>query len=240
MAGLGFVGGQVASVILLFFSAAAAGQTSRLTQLATQRVSPSWVVISQLVGLWIGFVSAVVWTSRVRGTGSIRRDFGLEFRVQDIVLGPVIGLVGQLVLLTLLYLPLEHLIPHLRDKLAQPAKHLTAGFPGADLAVIAVLTVVVVPVVEELFFRGLVLRSLVRLFAPAGVLLGPTLAVLTSGILFGLAHAQPLQLLGLAAFGVVLSAMAYRFRRLGPSILAHATFNLIAVVSVASPSGLLH
>jgi hypothetical protein len=31
--------------------------------------------------------------------------------------------------------------------------------------------------------------------------------------------------------------MAYRFRRLGPGIFAHATFNLLAILSVA---GILH
>jgi membrane protease YdiL (CAAX protease family) len=233
------VGGQVVSGILLFVSAAVNGQASNLAQLASRRVPPSWVVISGLVGLWIGFLGAVFLTSRVRGTGSVRHDFGLEIRARDIVLGPLIGLAGQLILLRLLYLPLEHVIPHLNDKLSQPAKHITGGFPGSDLAVIAALTVVVVPVVEELFFRGLILRALVRIFARAGPVIGPTLAVVSSGIVFGLAHFQLLQLLGLAAFGVVLSVMAYKFRRLGPSIFAHATFNLLAILSVAFPSGLL-
>jgi len=237
---LGFVGGQVVSLILLLASAAATGNLSRLTDLTKQRIPPSWVVISGLVGLWIGFVGAAVSASRLRGTGDLRRDFGLEFRPRDIVLGPVIGLAGQLLLLRLLYLPLEHVVPHLNDKLSQPAKHITGGFPGADLAVIAVLTVVIVPVVEELFFRGLLLRALVRIFGRAGGAVGPSLAVVTSGILFGLAHFELLQLLGLSAFGVVLSVMAYKFRRLGPSIFAHATFNLLAILSVAFPTGLLH
>ena len=107
--------------------------------------------------------------------------------------------------------------------------------------VIGILTVAVVPVVEELFFRGLVLRALVRVCRPLGPALGPALACVSTGIIFGLAHFEALQLLGLAAFGVVLSVMAYRFRRLGPSIFAHATFNLLAVVAVASSTpGTVH
>ena len=239
LAALGFVGGQVVSGILLYVAAAVNGQTSRLGQLTTEAVPPAWVVIPGLVGLWVGFVTAAVIASRSRGTGSLRRDLGLEIRPRDVVVGPIVGLGGQLLLLRLLYLPLEHVVPHLNDKLSQPAKHLTGGFPGANLAVIAVLTVVVVPVVEELFFRGLILRSLVRIFHGTGRVVGPTLAVGASGILFGLAHFETLQLLGLAAFGVVLSVMAYKFRRLGPSIFAHATFNLLAVLSVAFPTGLL-
>jgi membrane protease YdiL (CAAX protease family) len=154
-----------------------------------------------------------------------------------VVIGPIVGLGGQLALLPVLYLPLEHVVSHLDSRLSQPAKHLTGGFPGSDVAFIAVLTVVVVPVIEELFFRGLLLRSLLKLFQPAGTFLGPALAVTLSGVVFGLAHFELLQLLGLAVFGVVLSLMAYKFKRLGPSIFAHATFNLLAVLSVAFPTG---
>jgi membrane protease YdiL (CAAX protease family) len=96
--------------------------------------------------------------------------------------------------------------------------------------------VAVVPVIEELFFRGLLLRSLVRICGPAGKALGPVLAVTLTGVLFGLAHAETLQLLGLAGFGIVLSAMAYKFDRLGPGIFAHGGFNLVAVLALAARS----
>jgi uncharacterized protein len=178
--------------------------------------------------------------SRWRGTGRVFRDMGLRFRPWDPVIGVVIGLLGQFVLVTLLYLPWEQLDPHLAHELEQPAKHLTGGFPGSDLVVIGVLTVLVVPVVEELFFRGLLLRGCLRLFRGAGRIVGPTLAVVTTGVVFGLAHAELLELLGLAAFGVVLSVLAYRSKRLGPSIFSHATFNLVAIVGVAHQSGMVH
>jgi membrane protease YdiL (CAAX protease family) len=220
--------------------AAATGHASDVSKLAARTVPPAWVVVTGLVGLWMGFVGAVVLTSRTHGTGSLRRDMGLEVRGWDLLIGPLVGLAGQIVLLPLLYIPLEHAVPDLSNKLQQPAKHLTGGFPGADLAVIALLTVVVVPIVEETFFRGLVLRALLRLFRRAGPVVGVTLAVVADGVIFGLAHFELLELLGLAAFGVVLAVLAYRFRRLGPCILAHATFNLVAVLSVAYPTGLLH
>ena len=70
-------------------------------------------------------------------------------------------------------------------------------------------------------------------------MLGPTLAIISTGIIFGLAHLEPLQLLGLAAFGMVLALMAYRLRRLGPGIFAHATFNLAAILAIAHSNGIL-
>jgi hypothetical protein len=185
------------------------------------------------VGLWVGFGGAVVAASRLRGSGSVAADMGLRVRRFDPLIGLGAGLAGQYVVVYLLYLPWEHFDPTLSQQLQQPAKHLTGGFPGVDLAVIAALTVVVVPVVEELFFRGLVLRAFVRLFRGAGRRFGPVLSVTLTGIVFALAHAQLLELLGLAAFGIVLSVMAYRFKRLGPSIFAHATFNLVAILGIA-------
>jgi hypothetical protein len=236
-AALGFVVGQLASGLLLVIVAAVTGHSGELSRLASRTVPPGWIEVTGLVGLWTGFVGGPILASRMRGTGSLRRDMGLEIRPWDVLIGPALGLAGQILLLPLLYLPLEHAIPHLDERLKQPALHLTGGFPGADLAIIAVLTVVVVPVVEELFFRGLVLRGLLGLFRRAGPVIGTTLAVVADGVIFGLAHFELLQLLGLAAFGIVLSVMAYKFRRLGPGIFAHAVFNLLAILTVA---GALH
>jgi hypothetical protein len=232
-AGLGFIVGQVASSILLVVVAAATGHSGQIAQLATRAVPPAWVEVTGLVGLWLGFVSAIVLTSRLRGTGNVFADMGLKVRPWDVVVGPLIGLGGQLLLLPVLYLPLEHVVPHLDRRLKEPAQHLTGGFPGSDLAIIAVLTVVVVPVIEETFFRGLVLRALLRVFKGAGPVVGVALAAVADGVIFGLAHFELLQLLGLAAFGAILALMAYRFRRLGPGIFAHGTFNLLAILSVA-------
>ena len=236
-AGVGFLVGQVASAILLALVAAVTGHSSDVWRLAQRSAPPAWVVVTELVGLGGGFVGGAIVASRAWGSGSVRRDMGFAIRLRDVPVGVVTGLAGQWLLLPLLYLPLEHVVPHLDQRLKQPAQHLTGGFPGADIAVISVLTVVVVPLVEELFFRGLVLRSLVRAFRGAGPVLGTALAVVLTGVVFGLAHFELLELLGLAAFGVVLSLLAVRFRRLGPSIFAHATFNLLAILSV---TGVLH
>jgi membrane protease YdiL (CAAX protease family) len=236
----GFIGGQLLSLVILYVIAAANGHLSDLARLSALAVPPAWVVVGGLVGLWIGFIGAVVAASRLRGTGSVVRDMGLRFVWWDVVVGVGAGIAGQFVLVDALYLPFEHFDKNLSHQLQQPADHLTGGFPGADLVVIALLTVLVVPLVEELLFRGLVLRGFVRLLRGAGRSLGPVLAVTATGIVFGLAHFELLEFPGLAAFGILLSVLAYKFRRLGPGIFAHATFNLIAILSIAFPGGVLH
>ncbi len=99
---------------------------------------------------------------------------------------------------------------------------------------------------EELFFRGLLLKALVRLFTPLRAaggarVVGVVLAVVVDGLLFGLAHGEWVQLAGLAAFGMILAAVSYRTGRLGMNMVAHGTFNLVAIVAIASGgSGLIH
>ncbi len=227
-AAFGFIAGQVASTILLVVVAGLTGHGSEIARLSTQPVPPAWVEVSGLVGLWIGFVGAIVLTSKARGTGSIVRDMGLRVRPWDVLVGPLIGLGGQLVLLPVLYLPLEHVVPHLDQRLKEPAQHLTGGFPGSDLAVIAVLTVVVVPVIEETFFRGLVLRALLRICRGPGPWWAWPWPPSPTGSSSAWRTSNCSNCSGCSAFGAVLALMAYKFRRLGPGIFAHGMFNLLA------------
>jgi hypothetical protein len=101
------------------------------------------------------------------------------------------------------------------------------------LVVLGVLVCFGSPLVEELYFRGLVLRAAAGRLAPLGARLGPVASVVLVGALFGLVHFEPLQLLALVGFGMVLCVLAWRTGRLGAGIVAHMTFNTLAFVSVA-------
>jgi membrane protease YdiL (CAAX protease family) len=96
---------------------------------------------------------------------------------------------------------------------------------------------------EELFFRGLLFKALVRLFTPVsgGVTtargVGVVVAVIVDGLLFGLAHGEWVQLAGLALFGMALAAISYRTGRLGMNMVSHASFNLIAVIAILGQRG---
>ena len=79
------------------------------------------------------------------------------------------------------------------------------------------------PVVEEIFYRGLLQRSLERRF---GVWPG----ILGSALLFGVSHFQLLQLPALVLFGVVLGLLAQRTGRLAAPIAAHIVFNMTTVL----------
>ncbi|HMC51320.1 MAG TPA: CPBP family intramembrane glutamic endopeptidase [Acidimicrobiales bacterium] len=181
-----------------------------------------------LIGLWLGMLGAVAVFTRFRGRRPLAASLGLRFRPRDIPLGLGCGLGSQFLLVPVLYLPLRAVSPHIYRDLGRPAESLTRRAHGPGFAILAVLVVVGAPVVEELFFRGLLQRSLAGWVGP-----GPAIGM--AAVSFGLAHGEAVQLVALIAFGVVLGLLAQRSGRLGPGIVAHAAFNgaTIAVIALS-------
>jgi hypothetical protein len=167
--------------------------------------------------------AALLWVSRAKGLGSWRDDFGLELRRTD-TRALVVG-VGLQLLLTLTIVPLTRLA---HRPSSQELVRLIDANTNVALAIgILISTVVVAPLVEELLFRGLLLRSLLRR-------VDPRRAVLISGALFGVVHlTDPNALVAVPALsilGVVLSMVALRTNSLSAPLLIHAGFNLTATV----------
>ncbi|WP_243075701.1 CPBP family intramembrane glutamic endopeptidase [Microbacterium sp. SS28] len=112
------------------------------------------------------------------------------------------------------------------------------GAPGfATVAVVAVTVVVVSPLVEELFFRGLVLRALAQRLADAGAAVAAVVSILVSTGAFVLLHLVTLQgavpvsvVLSGALVGVVCGILTLATGRLGAALAAHAVSNLVGVV----------
>ena len=99
---------------------------------------------------------------------------------------------------------------------------------------LAIALVVLAPLGEELVFRGLLLRGLVRRMR------FPMAAVI-SGVVFGLAHLEywtlwPL-LVGICGFGIA-AAFVYRTMGFAANVTMHAVFNGIAAVFLFSDFGI--
>jgi membrane protease YdiL (CAAX protease family) len=92
--------------------------------------------------------------------------------------------------------------------------------------------VVLAPLGEELLFRGLLLRALVRRmrFWPAAII---------SSVVFAAAHADAYLIwpraIGLVGTGIAL-AWLYRWRGYWASVIAHATVNAVAAVALVASS----
>jgi hypothetical protein len=87
----------------------------------------------------------------------------------------------------------------------------------------AVIAAVAAPLAEEVLFRGIIFRAL-------RIKTGFVVAALISGALFGLIHMEPFQAIQLSMLGVVLAWLYDRTGSLWPSIILHATNNLVTLV----------
>ncbi|MGI9030373.1 MAG: CPBP family intramembrane glutamic endopeptidase [Ilumatobacteraceae bacterium] len=187
------------------------------------------------ISVLVGYGPSVWWcwyASRRWGTRRPARDLGLRFRWADAGWGPIVWIsafAGELVMILLVDLTGIPLVPN-----TEPIGELDADRTYVIALLIA--TVVAAPLVEEAVFRGLMLRGLLSRMAVV-----PAVAV--QGVLFGLAHVDPVRGTGniglalvLSAVGVVLGGAAYLLRRLGPVIIAHALFNgfVLLIVLLAS------
>lgn len=188
---------------------------------------PIWVVFVVQLPFWGAYLAAVVLVSQRFGTGDPKRDYGLRFRRLDL-LGVPIGVLLQLVFVPALYFPFRSLIDE--DELSETARQLTdRATGGAGWVLLFLLVVVGAPIVEELFFRGLLLRSFQAHWSDS-------LALVATSVLFGSAHVQGLSasdllpVPALILFGLVAGYAAQRTGRLGPSIALHAGFNFTTVV----------
>jgi uncharacterized protein len=188
---------------------------------------PPWAAVVSVTALWVPVLVALRVLSVKWGTHDFRSDYGLRFRWVD-VLGIPIGVLTQLVVLELLYWPLRVLFSEQfdRDTVEEPARDLFDRFEGGWLVVLVVIVVIGAPIVEELLYRGLILRSLDGRINDA-------LAVVASAGWFALAHFQGVQLPGLFVLGIILGVLAQRTGRIGMGIFTHAAFNATTVVMLA-------
>lgn len=168
---------------------------------------------------WATQLGAVAVATVARGR-SLVHDLGLVIRPVDVATGVGGGVVAQIGV-TVLYQVVG-------VDAEGPARQLTAKGEGPlGAAVLLVLLALVAPVVEELLFRGLLQRGLARHLPAAAV-------VVLTAVLFAAAHLQGPQFPGLVVVGVVLSVLAQRSGRLGPSIVAHMTFNAVTVIALVA------
>jgi membrane protease YdiL (CAAX protease family) len=172
-------------------------------------VAATW--IAYLVGLWVA--------SRRSATGDFVEDYRVRFAPVDL-LGVPIGVLTQLVLVPLLYLPLQELWPDTfsDDRLSENAEKLVDRASGASMLLLVLMVCVCAPVVEELVYRGLLQGSLAARFAQL-------LALVVTAAWFAVVHFRPVEYPGLFLFGLVAGAGLMLTGRLGLPILAHVAFN---------------
>jgi membrane protease YdiL (CAAX protease family) len=129
-----------------------------------------------------------------------------------------LGLVVRLVLL----LPSGNALEGWMEEFAELVAEMFRNQPFATF----VAVVIVAPVTEEIFFRGLLLRGFLKRYSPAK-------AIVVSTLLFSLAHLSPAQLAATIGLGLYLGWLYHRTRNLWLPILAHAANNGLAYILAA-------
>lgn len=179
-------------------------------------------LVAGQVGFWAVLVATVLHETPRRQEPMTTR-LRLRFQWVDAPVGLAVGVTTQLVVLPALYLPFRALIDE--DDLSGPARDLLDGASGFELLVLGLSVIVIAPVVEELFFRGLLLQAMQQRWSTIAAVVG-------SSVVFGATHFQPLQFPALAGAGAVFAVAAVRTGRLGTAIAVHAAFNATTFVAV--------
>lgn len=223
--GVAFVAWILAYVAALPFQAAALALTGY-----SGDDPDSWpmsMTVLSVVLLWVPFVVALVIVSARWGSGRFADDFRVRFRAVDLV-GIPIGIGSQLVLLPLLYWPLQSIWPDTfsAEDVEERARDLWDRAQGGWIIALVVIVVIGAPLIEEMVYRGLILQSLRGR-------INEVLALIVSSLWFAAIHLQPVELPGLFAFALVLGACFLLTGRLACSILAHAAFNAVGLLLAA-------
>jgi membrane protease YdiL (CAAX protease family) len=193
------------------------------------------VVVSYLV-IWVPLLAAVVFATVGLGRAGALRRLGLRLRPLDLLWGVGIGLVAR-VLDALVNLGV------VGSTGLEPVPTIDGG-PAVGVLVVTVLArVLLAPVVEEVFFRGLLQRSTARLLSTPTRLDAwgaSVMAVITTSLVFALMHVlvgsfSPAGLLvtlvSTTVFGLLVGTLAARTGRIGGAIVAHVVFNGLAVAA---------
>lgn len=205
----------VASSILLAFGVD--GDDYTIPQLAVATLA-SWAV----------FLAALGFTSRRYGTGNLIGDFrahyAVSFRPIDL-LGVPAGVIGQLVVVPLVYVPLRAIWPDTfsADELEERARELADKADGWTVVLLVLVVAVGAPIVEELVYRGLLQRSI------SGVI-GAAPGLVVASMWFALVHPSPVEYPGLLFAGLLFGGGLLATGRIAPSVITHAAFNATGLV----------
>ncbi|MGC2167903.1 MAG: type II CAAX endopeptidase family protein, partial [Acidimicrobiales bacterium] len=182
------------------------------------------------IALWLPMLGTCWFVSQRRGERSLVKDYGLRWRPVDIGLG-LAGSVAARSTESIVLLPIVLAHPHFRVPDVSEFQQFATGASG--WIVLALVTCVGAPIVEELFFRGLIQTRLVGRY-------GPVVGIGATSILFGAAHligwAGSISLvdaLAIAGAGVALGTMRHLTGRLGTSMMTHSFFNAQALIILA-------
>ena len=142
------------------------------------------------------------------------------FKTMRLVLGGYLKYIGIIFILSILVLYSNLKIPGFQ---AQESIIPVFGEDTISIIVAGVIAVVVAPLVEEIFFRGFVLRSLSNKW---GIVVGN----ITTAAIFAVFHMQWQNIIPIFILGLIINSTVIRSKSIVPAIAFHAFNNAVAFV----------
>lgn len=190
--------------------------------------------VAAYVLVWVPLVLALVLSfsgETVRGAAAW---LGLHFRALDVVWGVGIGCLARAAdaFVRILATGSTGLAP-------QPTLSSIGGIGAQAVALGIIAPVIIAPLLEEIYFRGLVLRSLAAALVRFSATARWAAAVVLTAVAFALVHALLLAgtpreavLTGVSTFlfAILAGAAAAATQRLGGAIVGHVLFNGLGVL----------
>jgi membrane protease YdiL (CAAX protease family) len=223
-----FVAGLVTSLIAAIVAIYAGAIP--LDQVANTGIPPRitfWIILPAQI---LGELLALAWIAQRRATGRLSTDFGLIIKTRDLWFLLVGG--ALLIGLGLLLSPLAQAlgISQSPQNVVQEVGDIS---DTASRVVVFLGVVVLSPFVEELWFRGLLLRTLLQRYSRVA-------SVLVQALIFALFHlldtgtiqGAVVVIPELFAVGAILGYLAVRSGRLSQPIFTHAGFNLVTTLAL--------
>lgn len=186
--------------------------------------TPIWILFVAQLFAWSAYGVALVVASEKGGSGHFVEDYRVRFKPVD-VLGIPAGVLTQLVVLPLIYLPLERIWERTfnDDKLSENARDLVDRAAGGSMVLLVIMVCVGAPIVEELVYRGLLQGSFAARFNQVP-------AWLVASAIFAVIHFRPVEYPGLLAIGLVCGFCAMSTGRLGMAMACHVGFNVTGLL----------
>ncbi len=110
------------------------------------------------------------------------------------------------------------------DFLTRINSEIFTSYSSKEIVWVIVVVCVTPAICEETLFRGYLQRTLERTLGAKSLFI--------TGIIFGLFHMRPLNLVSLSLLGMMIGFFFYRSKSLLPGMAAHFTNNLMAVLSL--------
>jgi CAAX protease family protein len=205
-----------------------------LTAMGVQQVTEGLPSIVATVSADLGFLAVMIGWSRWRAPDA-RARIGVRFGragAVDAAVGFGSGLVLYAVVAVVIGVPLLWAFRQIFGQQVQQPQQIATDISAGAKALAVITAVIVAPLTEELFFRGILFRGIRDRH-------GVALGVIGSAVIFGAVHAPAdawrnvLFLQTLMCFtGAGLALIYERRANLVASVAAHMAFNLIGVIAI--------